>query len=373
MREGGAVSSRKQDAGLWQGRYVRRDRCAVEFRACPPGSGYSVMVRRSEQSHQARRVFRNAFLLLFAFLSLPLALIGCGAQTLPVTHRPAADLHLEIHIASQYKVQTQDQATVSVRVRVFDATSSNGVSLADKAHLTCNGTNIKTPPPAIVAGAGSCPRQPPGGAYRFTYTDEHGTSTTTIVPVLPGAFAILSPLAGSTAPIPTDGHLTIHVSLPTPPLSGTFTVESVSVSFGSSQSAFGGMYAKVQDAAAPTVSPTARNASSRGLASLASGQAFAATPPPPPATPTQGYQPPTPTPADTQTPSPPAPPATATMTRAGAAGTIMLNGDYSQFEPGDGEVTIQVKAQVAPDPGGFAAATAAFDSEYISSPVTWTR
>jgi hypothetical protein len=61
------------------------------------------------------------------------------------------------------------------------------------------------------------------------------------------------------------------------------------------------------------------------------------------------------------------------MTRAGAAGTITLSGDYSQFAPGDGEVTVQVKAQVAPDPGGFAAATADFDSEYISSAFTWAR
>ena len=61
------------------------------------------------------------------------------------------------------------------------------------------------------------------------------------------------------------------------------------------------------------------------------------------------------------------------MTRDGATGIITLRGDFSPFFPGDGKVTIQVKGQLAPDLGGFASATAAFDIEYISSAFTWTR
>jgi hypothetical protein len=328
------------------------------------------MIWRREQ---ARRAFhRYTFLLLLPFLGSLLALIGCGAQTLPVTHRPAADLHLEIHIAGQYTGLTNDQASVHVTVRVFDGTNPNGVSLADKAHLTCNGTDIKMPPPATVAGAGSCPRQPPGGAYEFTYADEHGAVTTAPVPVPAGALVILSPLAGSMVPIPSNGALTIRVSLPTPAPRGSFSVEGVTASFGSSQSAFGGVYAPVQDITTPTVTPTARNADNTGLAPLASGQALSATPTPP-ATPTQGFQPPTPTPADSQTPSPTPTPDSATMTRDGAMGIITLRGDFSQFFPGDGKVTIQVKAQAAPDLGGFASATATFEIEFISSAFTWAR
>jgi hypothetical protein len=321
---------------------------------------------------QARRAFRYTFLLLLPFLGPLLALPGCGAQTLPVTHRPAADFHLEIHIAGQYTGQTNNQANVHVTVRVFDGTNPSGVSLADKARLTCNGTDIKNSPPAIMAGAGSCPRQPPGGAYKFTYTDEHGATTTTTVPVPAGAFAILSPLAGSTAPIPTNDALTVRVSLPTPASNGSFTVEGVTAFFGSSQSAFGGVYAPVEDTASPTATPTTRNADNKGLAPLASAQALLATPAPP-ATPTQGEQSPTPTPAETQTQNPTQAPDSAIMTRDGATGIITLRGDFSPFFPGDGKVTIQVKGRIAPDLGGFASATAAFDIEFISSAFTWTR
>src|SRR5262249_19273801 len=152
-----------------------------------PGRGCAVMVWR-----RAGWVFRHTVLLLLPFLSLPFVLNACGAVTVPVTHRPASSLHLQIHIANQYQGQTSDQAKVYVTVKVFDGTNANGVSLADKAHLTCNGNDIKYPPPATVAGAGPCPRQPPGGSYKFTYTDEHGASTTATVPVSADAFSILS-------------------------------------------------------------------------------------------------------------------------------------------------------------------------------------
>ena len=312
-------------------------------------------------------VLRYSLLFIVPFLFPMLAFIGCGASPLPITHRPASELRLEINIINQYK----KDAGVYVQVRAFDGVNERGVAFADKASLTCDGVNIKAQAAWKEAGAGSCPRQPPGGAYTFIYTDEHGASTTVTVPVSVDAFSILSPAPNSPALIPTNGALSLRVSLPALP-NGNFTVGSITASVGSYPNTYASVSAAVQDDATPTITPTARNAGYRGLASLANDRARSATPTPP-ATPTQGYQPPTPTPGDTQTPSLPPPPASATMTRDGANGIITLRGDFSQFFPGDGEVALEVRAQETLDAGGFAAATATVESERISFPITWAR
>lgn len=310
-------------------------------------------------------------------LGLLLALIGCGAATLPITHRPASDLRLEIHVSGQYGERYGDGKNVNVWVRVLDGTDPNGVALPDKARVTCGGTSIKPRPPLTIAASGPCPRQAPGGAYQIIYTDEHGVSTSVTVPVPTGSFAILSPLAGSAVSIPTNGALTVRVSLPTPPPNETFSIESVATFCGAYLDRCGGVAAPVKPAAIPAASlgqgfTAVENNEDKRAASRVSGLSPTPTPP---LTPTPAQPPtlgPTPTPADVSTPTPP-PPASATMVRDGNIGTITLRGDFAAFAPNTGEVTISVKGQVTPDRGGFAAVTASYDSEYISSTFTWTR
>jgi hypothetical protein len=343
------------------------------------------MVWRRWQSQQARRLFRYTFLLLLPFIGPLLALAACGAAPLPVTHRLAADLRLAIRIYGQYRGRYSEHygENVWAEVRVFDGTDkgtgSRGFALADKARLTCNGNDITIRSPAAsAAGGGACPRQAPGGSYQITYTDEHGASTSVIVPVPTGTFSMLSPLAGSTVPMPVNGVFTVRVSLPEPPPNGTVVVESVYAHCGLNCSA---VSANLPNDATPTVGPDANAASSariggdRGIAPNSSGLTFFATPTPP-ATLTPG---PTPPPAATLTPAATAtervlfPPATATMTQDGSVGTITLQGDFSAFRPISGEVGANVEVRIAPDAGGFAAVTAVIGSEDIYSAITWTR
>jgi len=343
------------------------------------------MVWRRWQSQQARRVFRYTFLLLLPFLGPLLAFAGCGASPLPVTHRPAADLRLAIRIYGQYWGRYSERygENVFVSVNVFEGTDkgadTRGVALADKAHLTCNGNDITIRSPVTsAAGGGYCPRQAPGGSYQITYTDEHGASTSVIVPVPTGSFLLLFPLGGSTVPIPVNGALTVRISLPPPPPHGTVLVDSVYAHCGLNCSA---VNASLQDNATPTASPDANAASDVNKrdngrsAPLASAHPFLATPAPP-ATPTRGPTPPpaaTPTPGATATERVLYPRATATMTQDGSVGTITLQGDFSQFRPIFGEVGANVEVRIAPDAGGFAGATAVIGSEDIYSPIKWTR
>ena len=339
------------------------------------------MVWRRWQSQQARQVFRYTFLLLLPFLGPLLALAGCGASPLPVTHRPAADIRLEIRIYGQYRGRYSESLgdNVRVEVRAFDGTEKRGVALADKAHLTCNGTDITSRSPVVsAAGAGVCPRQEPGGSYQITYTDEHGASTSVIVPVPTGSFSMLSPLGGSNVPIPINSMLTVRVSLPTPPPNGAVVVDNVYAHCGINCSA---VNANLPNDATPTASPNASAASSAriggesGMTPRSSGLPFFATPAPP-ATPTQGPTPPpaaTPTPAATATEHVLFPPAVATMTQDGSVGTITLQGDFSAFRPISGEVGANVEVRIAPDAGGFAAVSAVIGSEHIYSAITWTR
>jgi hypothetical protein len=324
-----------------------------------------------------RSALRYTLLCLAPTLGLLLALAGCGASPLPVTHRPASDFRLQVHIANQYS----EKASVYVQVLVFDGMSQRGVALADKASLTCNGIDIKSRAPVTVAASGSCSRQAPGGAYKITYTDEHGTATTATVPVPAGSFAILAPAPGSMVMIPTNGLLTMRVSLAAPPPNGAFTIEGVSATCGAYPDSCGGVYALSQISVTPTATagadatPTVKSAGEGGVAQLASGQVYSATPTPP-ATPTAGQNPTpaaTPTFAPIPTSSQRPQPATATMTQDGTTGTITLRGDYSAFAPNTGEVSVQVKAPVIPDPGGFAAATADYGSDHVSSAITWAR
>jgi hypothetical protein len=332
--------------------------------------GLDAAARRAPAQHAHHLRSSLRFLPL---LSLLLAVWACtigshiGARTLPITHRPASELRLVIQITGQYS----DRPYVVVLVHIFEGTNPNEVALAGRAHMTCNGSDISPSSPAFQLVEGSCPRQPPGGSYRFTYTDEHGASATVVVPIPLGSFAILSPLAGSTVPIPTNGPLTVRYVTPIPPTSGSVAIDSVTASCRTSLDVCGTVYASLQHNDTPTPSVGAGSSitttlEDRGLPpAAASAFAELATPTPAPGA--------TPTPEATLTPGGGAESSTATVTQSGNMGTITLKGDYSRFNPGPGEVDLSVEAQVVPHRGGFAAATVTFVEDTISAPITWAR
>lgn len=345
-----------------------------------------------------RRLY--ALLLMLPMLSLILAIWACGFtytprvgyRPPPVTHKPASQLRLEIQITGQYS-QYGDRPITLVHVRIFEVSNSNEVSLADNASLTCNGTDINSSSDNLGR---SCPQQPPGGAYRIVYTDEHGAATTVVVPVFLGTFAILSPQAGAAVPIPTNGALTIRYTAPTPPKNGSVAVDSVSAACSISPAQpCGAVYASLRPSATPTPNgpAIATPTENRGPATPTPGGSGAslrvashelATPMPGPT--------PKPSPGATNTTNPPAPGATprptfATPTLATPAptvsvaksvaknvdpGTILLTGDYSMFQPAKGFLSMSVEAHVTPDPGDFAAVSVSY-SDILHTTFTWTR
>ncbi len=319
-------------------------------------------------NNERLRVRRGRHLLLWLLppLSLVLAGMACSAsrsaQPPPVTHLPAAQLGLVIQITGQYG----DASTVQAEINVIDAHTGQEFSLDDKARLTCNGSNVKPVYPNNIIR--KCLRQPPGGAYHFTFTDEHGATTTVVVPVPIGQLAILSPRNGSTVYIPRDGALAVHFTLPIPPPHSSVAQFYVMASCQSTPSApcnsVGASYV-VEPTPTPVVGgPTAT--------------AFPVSVPPTPtpsssrptATVNEHSGPPTPTPPPGATPT--VPYYDGTVTQTGGPGAVALVGDYTQFQPGTGSIKISIVEQIAPDRGGFAAASATMGGETTAN-ITWTR
>jgi hypothetical protein len=325
-------------------------------------------------------------------LSLLLALLACGFtagphigyRPPPVSHLPASQLRLAIQISGQYEPygSPSNSLDAHIGVRVFEGQSSSEVSLSDKGRLTCNGQDISlrslSPVPSLQF---SCPRQPPGGAYHLAYTDERGASTTVVVPVLLGSFAILSPQTGSTVPIPTHGILQVRYTVPVVPAHDGVAVNDVTVVCSRSETQpCGGVFANLRPAV------TAMPGQGRGVATVApsayrrsavrpviAGMSNAT--PMPGKTPTRGSIPtqgPTPLPGTTPSPTVPAATPTVVVTQNGQTGTILLTGDYSEFQPAKGILSLSVEAHVESDPGDFAAVTASY-SDILHSYFTWTR
>jgi hypothetical protein len=248
----------------------------------------------------------------------------------------------------------------------MDATTGQELSLADKARLTCNGSDVKPGYPTNVIR--TCPRQPPGGAYRFTYTDEHGVTTTILVPVPAGQFAILSPRYGSTVYIPRDGALAVHFTLPIPPPRSRIAQVLVSASCQTTPSAtcntVGQSYYVEPTPTPPVGVPTAT--------------AFPVTLPPTPtpsssnptATVYENHGPPTPTPPPGATPT--IPYYDGTVTQTGGPGAVALVGDFTQFRPGKGSIELSITEQFMPDPGAFASVSVRMDGETTAN-IIWVR
>ncbi len=313
---------------------------------------------------------RRLLLWLLPLVSLALAILACSAVNItprrpvppPVTHLPASQLRLMIQIFRQYT----DAPTVQTLIHVYEAQSGQEVSLADKTRLTCNGSDVKYSYPNNANPA--CPRQPPGGAYRFTFTDEDGAATTVVVPVPAGQYAVLSPRAGSTVHIPRDGALAVRFTLPIPPPNSRITLlEVIAACQGTSSASCDSIANNFFIAATPTP-----------LTGVPSPTAFVYHGPPTPtpssskptATVYENRGPPTPTPPPGSTPT--APEFDGTVTQTGGVATVALTGDYAPFLPGPGSIEISIAEQIAPDQGGFAAASATMGGD-VTANITWTR
>lgn len=318
---------------------------------------------------------------LLPLLSLTLATLACGIslgshigyRPPPATHLPAAQLRLAIQITSQYaNYSATSNPNAYINIGVFDATNAQEFSLPENAQIRCNGKAITRSYP--MPGRNlffPCPRQPPGGAYRLVYTDEHGAKTTVVIPVLPGTFAILSPQDGATVPIPTNGTLPVRFTIPTAPANGSVAIDDVTAACSVSDAQpCGGVYANLRPA------PTATPGQGDGAISVAPlSEGIGNSTPQPGKTPTRGpipTQPPTPTPGATQTPFIPSPTPTVVVIQNGDTGTILLTGDYSGFQPAKGFLSMAVEAHVTPDPGNFSSVAVTY-TDTLHTQFTWTR
>lgn len=308
----------------------------------------------------------RALLLMLPLVGLALAIWACSAGSRaippPVTHLPASQLRVLIQFEGQY----DNSPNVQVVIHFYEAATSKEVSVADKARLTCNGSDVKP----NFTGAGLmrlCQRQPPGGAYRITYTDEHGVATTMVIPVPSGRFTILSPLAGSTVKIPTNSALTVRYAIPiAPPKSSVSIISVIAWCATSGYSCDSVMYIPVSSFSTPTPgfgiptatpiehggSPTPTPSSSKPTATVFENRG--------PATPTPGGNGGTTTSPGT------------IVTQSDGMGTVVLSGNFFAYQPGPGKIEIFITAQIAPDLGGFAAARVTMYGS-VRANITWVR
>ncbi|HEY1386912.1 MAG TPA: hypothetical protein VGF38_00100 [Ktedonobacterales bacterium] len=318
---------------------------------------------------------------LLPLLSLTLATLACGIslgshigyQPPPVTHLPASQLRVAIQITSQYaNYSATSNPNAYINIGVFDATNAQEVSLPENAQISCNGKAITRSHPTPGRNLFfSCPREQPGGAYRIAYTDEHGATTDMVIPVLTGTFAILSPQDGAIVPIPTNGTLPVRFTIPTAPANASVAIDSVTAACSVSPAQpCGAVYANLRPAVTAT---PGQGLGASAVAPLTANLGNAT--PQPGKTPTRGPTPtqgPTPTPGTTPVPTMPIPTPTVVVTRNGDTGTILLAGDYSQFRPAKGILSLSVEAHVTPDQGDFAAVSVIY-SDMLQSYFTWTR
>lgn len=257
--------------------------------------------------------------LILPILSLSLAIWACGATPV-ITHLPASQLRLAIIITEQYygiygqvygPYPYGDTSHVGIEVVIFEAANPEPVLLPKNTHLTCNGMSVM--PPLHV-----CPRQPPGGAYRITYTDEHGTSATAVVPVPVGSFGLRYPHidTGATVPIPTSDTLAIPYSAPTLSPDGGVVITGVTTGCGE-----------------PSADPQKMNSCGAVYYSA---------------------------------------PDNTSETTSGGDGIFQLTGNFASFLPGPGSIELHMSVHVAPDQGGFDAVTATYLAG-IHAPIVWTR
>ena len=279
-----------------------------------------------------------------------------GARPLPTADVPDAGLRLAIQITGQYR----GAAPIVMTLRIFEGTDGREVALANDVRVACNGKVAARNPLEYLRLI--CERERPGNSYQVAFTDGRGRTTTVNIPVPPGDFAFVSPRAGATVPIPTDGALVVRYTMPLAPANGKVAVDSLTATCARAGPYCGAVYANLQP----------------------SQQQGTPTPDPrqPTATPFEIHVAPTPTPGpnDGGTPvpvytpiptiGPPTP--TVSVTQNGQTGVIYLTGDYSAFVPAPGSLSMSVEVDEAPDPGGFAAVSVTY-LDAVDASITWTR
>lgn len=283
----------------------------------------------------ARRPWIQSCGLLVA--SLLLVGMSCSRQSipasLPITHQPATNLRLSLGFAGQYGNDQRfanDPTHVQVSVNVYEGANPQPVVLPKGDHLTCGGADIT--PTDIGHLQHACLRQQPGGTYRFVFTDEHGGTTTLLVPIPSGKLAVLSPAPDSNMRIPTSGDIDLRIATPVPPAGGSVVINSVMALCG--HGGCGTSMAPYQLSPAVTAAPTQP------------GGPIPMTCPP-----------------STQSPF-------VTLGKGGGAISILPLPNDS-FQPGPGTIQLGVDTCVPLTPTGFNAAIATF-SDALTSPITWT-
>ena len=277
-------------------------------------------------------------------VSLALAVLACGI-TPTVTRQPASQLRLSIAISGQY---TGNTSIVLIDIRIYDSSNNALVFAPKSARLTCEGADVK---PDYETPMRECPRQPPGGAYVITYTDEHGVATTATIPVPLGRLALLMPRAGSTVLIPGSRPL----NTPTPYVVPTPTPHFVPTPYDPSATA--PMFTPTPGPGLDIVyeAPLAPQGGSVTLDELSvecgdwkvyncGDQVFTLAHPDGPAT----------------------------GTTKGGKQSFLMTGDFTQFRPGPGAIRMATTVHLTPESGGFAGVTATFQDSIVV-PITWTK
>lgn len=128
-----------------------------------------------------------------ALVAIPI-MLACGATPVSIAKSPASAMTLNVYISDH----DATSSNVQVRVDIMVAGYAGLVMLTSTHTLVCDGVKLNLTPytTALV------PRQPPGGAYMFVYTDEQRRPTTLVVPVPLRAFAITSPAEGAAVKLP---------------------------------------------------------------------------------------------------------------------------------------------------------------------------
>jgi len=204
-----------------------------------------------------------------------------------------------------------DAENVEVRVQMFETRNPQPSEPPTSAKMTCNGVNAT---PAYNINTRPCPRQPPGGFYIFTYTDEHGVATTATIPVLLGKLALLSPQAGSPVHIPHDGAMDMVYEAPVAPPGAYVTLDDLSLECGDW---------KTYNCGDQGFNFSSVNGSERG-------------------------------------------------TTSGGKQPFHMAGNFAQFQPGPGRIRMTTTVHLTPYRGGFAGVTATFQDD-IMVPITWTN
>jgi hypothetical protein len=156
---------------------------------------------RSTRTQQWKRLLQYA--LPVGLAGILLLFCGTPPQARTISEAPAKSLLLLIRIFKQYAT------TSTVTIQASFRAAGVPIILSGKQTFQCDGTTF----PQEVTPQVTLPRQLVGGTYNCIYTDERGTTTSVIVSVPQGAFAITSPTANTSISIPATTH---PANAPTP-------------------------------------------------------------------------------------------------------------------------------------------------------------